>query len=777
MSTENTEHRSAETGCPGRDALAALALGKLPLEAIEVLSRHVEQCPVCQEHCQSLDHLEDSFVTSLKQSPQADPLPADPELERRLRAAEAIAPAPWRTPEVEPPEQLGPYRLREPIGKGGMGVVFLAEHVWLRRLAAVKLLPADRLRDAHAVERFQREMQAVAPLDHPHIVRAYDAGEANGQLYLAMELVNGCDLGRLVKRRGPLAVADACELVRQAALGLQHAHGHGLVHRDLKPSNLMLTPEGTVKLLDLGLARLRPEDVAVEGLTDTHQELLGTADFMAPEQGLDPRGADARSDLYSLGCTLYFLLAGRSPFAEHATRTRKVLAHAHQPAPDIRQSRADVSDALAQLLQRLLAKQPEDRPATAAEVVEALKMFTTGADLMALAAAGAEPPSGSEEGPFKPTGEPSLPEGRARGRWRSRRLLFLTVAIAIVAGMAALVGQIYQYAEFTLHREADALSLTVRRRAARLPEYFQGHTAPVCSVAFSPDGRQALSAGRDQTLRLWDVATGQELRRFEGHAGEVLSVAFSPDGQWCASGGQDHAVLLWDIDTGQEVGRCRGHTDIVKSVAVSPDGRHVLSGSRDRTLRLWDAASGQEVRRFAGHFDRINGVAFSPDGTRALSGSGGFASPRDNSLRCWLVATGEEWYCQKHERDVVCVAVSPDGRLVLSAGDDPLLRLWDAPTGRPVGSLSGHADHVYTAVFSPDSRRVLSGGRDRTVRLWDVATRQELCRFESAGGSVSAVAISPDGRLALAGCQGATVLTEGAALRSQFVVRLWRLPE
>ena len=204
--------------------------------------------------------------------------------------------------------QLGEYRLVEKLGEGGMGVVYKAVHTELDRVVAVKVLPAGRLGDDESMARFHREIKAIGRLDHPHIVRAFDARRIGETHFLVMEFVEGPDWEHLVRRRGPLRVADVCELGRQAALGLQHAHEHGLIHRDIKPSNLMLTREGQVKILDLGLARIQGGAVS-QALTISGQ-IMGTPDYIAPEQSCDSHNVDIRADLYSLGCTLYKLLAG-----------------------------------------------------------------------------------------------------------------------------------------------------------------------------------------------------------------------------------------------------------------------------------------------------------------------------------------------------------------------------------------------------------------------------------------------------------------------------------
>ena len=278
--------------------------------------------------------------------------------------------------ELPLPFQLGVYRLESKLGRGGMGTVYCAVHQALHRPVALKLMQREHMQRSGAVVRFQREMRAVAKLKHPNIVMAHDAGEVNGLHFLAMEQLSGWDLASIVRCYGTLPIPVACECIRQTALGLQHVHEHGLVHRDIKPSNLMLTEDGEVKLLDLGLARLR-EDELDERLT-LDSAPMGTIEYMAPEQALNPHGVDIRADLYSLGCTLFKLLCGFSPFAKSASTLMGFLsAHKESAPPALRDCRNDVPLALEDLVNRLLRKGPADRPLTPAEVVAALEPFAS----------------------------------------------------------------------------------------------------------------------------------------------------------------------------------------------------------------------------------------------------------------------------------------------------------------------------------------------------------------------------------------------------------------
>lgn len=268
---------------------------------------------------------------------------------------------------------LGEYLIKDKIGQGGMGQVYRAVHRRMHREVALKVLTTDLIDDADALKRFRREVETVSRLDHPNIVGAHDADTVNGIHFYVMELVDGDDLAENVKQHGPMGARKAVACIMDAARGLEYAHNEGIVHRDIKPHNLLLDKHGTVKVLDLGLARLELHDdeTGTEGLTGTGN-MLGTIDFMAPEQALDSRRADARSDIYSLGCTLYYLLTGR-PLFEGESFMQKLLAHRSEPPPSIIASFPEGADELESVYQRMLAKDPDDRPQTMTQVIAELQ--------------------------------------------------------------------------------------------------------------------------------------------------------------------------------------------------------------------------------------------------------------------------------------------------------------------------------------------------------------------------------------------------------------------
>jgi hypothetical protein len=592
-------------------------------------------------------------------------------------------------PADRPPAVVAGYEVLEEVGRGGMGVVYKARRRQDGRLAALKVIQKERLIHPEVVRRFRREAQAAARLSHPNIVLVYESDQEGDVHFLAMEYVAGVTLQRLVDESGPLPVEQACDFVRQAALGLQHASEQGLVHRDVKPANLMaVVPPGAplglrpvVKLLDMGVARLRSwRGAGEESLSSLTRDgsVLGTPDYVAPEQLEDPHGADIRADLYSLGCTFYFLLTGRPPFPG-GTLLQKLDRQRWETPPSVDQLRPEAPGSVAAVVRRLLAKRPEDRYRTPADLAAALEELGRTGDV----------PRGHDPAPL---------------------------------------------------REARC---------------FRGHVGPATAAACTPDGRQVVSCGADRTLRVWDI-DGDGAYKLGDSPFEIGCLA-ATEGRVLA--GQGATVRVWDLTTGKESLRLTGHMDAVRAVAVSADGRLALTGGDDRTLRLWDLPSGRELERFTGRHGRIGCVALSADGRLAASGN------RDQTLRLWDLAGGREGRTFAVPRGpVLGVAFPPDGRTLLSAHFDTTVRLWELDGGRELRRFVGHGRMVACVAVSPDGRRFASAGWDQAVRVWDPASGAELWRLLGHEGAVTSVAFAPDGvQLVSAGADG--------------TVRLWRLPE
>ncbi|MEM8671263.1 MAG: serine/threonine-protein kinase [Planctomycetota bacterium] len=384
--------------CPAKSRLREFLEGSIDGQEEHQISAHVVECSHCDQVLGELESEQNDVLKLIREDVQTDRLLQEPAFEElRNTVGLGRADTTLALNEDEPFEtgkRLRDYRLVKKIGEGGMGTVYQAVHLHLAKPVALKILPTDKLQSRQSVSRFRQEMRAVGRVNHPNVVSASDAGKIDGQHFLVMELVQGADLARIIKDQGPLSVSDACEIVRQAATGLQHAHDSGLVHRDVKPSNVMLSADGRVKVLDLGLASLNKTEfeastniVVKEGLTSVGQ-IMGTLDFMAPEQITASPEVDGRADVYALGATLFQLLTGRTPCGDRSEGTpQRIEAVLKKPPRDIATLRNDVPEELRELLFKMLAKDPADRPQTASDVADEIAQFTSEANIVALAEA------------------------------------------------------------------------------------------------------------------------------------------------------------------------------------------------------------------------------------------------------------------------------------------------------------------------------------------------------------------------------------------------------
>jgi WD40 repeat protein/serine/threonine protein kinase len=659
--------------------------------------------------------------------------------------------------------RLGDYVILDRLGAGGMGVVFKAVHRRMKRIVALKLLAPTLAPSRNVLQRFQREVEAAARLLHPNIVAAYDAGEDRGIPYLVLEHVAGSDLASRVQLEGPLSVTDAIAVVLQAARGLAYAHQQGVVHRDIKPGNLLLADgqggpgsrPDSVKVLDLGLARFYSDMKAQEAENSASESprndastqqremtrtgsLLGTASFMAPEQAHDPRTADHRADIYSLGCTLFFLLCGK-PLFDADTTVAMVQAHRQQPAPKLRSNRPEVPEALETVFQRMVAKEPASRQQSMAEVMADLER--------------------AQRRPFRP-----------------RRIdLLLLSSFVLLLGVSAILAGRYFFPRVEelgpaavpldqLRREAiSPYELRVAGQgdpnrappelAAILGDSRLKHWYFVTSLAFSPDGQTLASGSWDNTVKIWDTATGEERHTLTGEGGWMFSVAFRRDGQTLVSGDRLGHITLWDAATG-----ARNHTFPPEKFSIwwvgfSPDGQALAAivGKLDETasaLKVWDVTAGLPQRNLKWQVHGARCFAFRADSAAVVTGD------IDRSVRLRDMATGEERRRgPRHESAIGSIAFNPAGDLVASGDEKGLIKLWEVQTGQERPPLEGHKAKIKVLVFDPSGKTLASASRDGTIRLWDMATGQLLRVLKGHSGGVTALAFSPDGKTLASGAE------------------------
>lgn len=710
------------------------------------------------------------------------------------------------------------YRVLRKLGEGGMGEVFLAEHRLMQRPVALKVIRARCLSHPQAVDRFRREVHSAARLNHPNIVTAHDAEEAGGIHFLAMEYVDGVPLSEWLAEHGPLPAAEACRYAHDAALGLACAHDKGMVHRDLKPQNLMRTPDGTIKVLDFGLARFACETdaCATAAPLTTEGIVMGTPDYMAPEQAQDSRQADIRADIYSLGCVLYELLAGRVPFPA-GTPVDKIVKHrTAQPLP-LQKLRPDLPPGLVAVVAKMMAKQPDQRYQTPADAAAALAPFTH-----------------------------ATPPPRRRRR--------VALAACLLAGISLLAGAIYRIqtdtGELVIETAADDVEVVVKQggKVVDIIDTARAKSITLRSGTYGLElrggdgllldiqkatlhrGEHVLArieriapipAARDEAGKAAQIepaddgAKAAQVRVFTGHSGRVTNIAMSADGKTAVSVSEDNTGIVWDVDSGAIRHRLRGSPDTLWTVAISPDGKYIATGGQDYTvdedkrdlrLRVWDAHTGMLLHYLTGPTQITSDLVFTDKDTLV-------SSNWDGTVRFWSIKAGGKEFREpfRLHDGVTVLAAAPSGRklaLGTASGDvvvmsrdqkEPLLQVelfaestsmaaWvsehevavaggdhqpaliDVPSKR-VRRLVGHTQPVHAIDVIPGGQFVVTSGRDDTIRIWSVADAREVASFSPGKtGNPDVMRMMPDGRqLFLAGADGALQLWRRPALRGAAV--------
>jgi serine/threonine-protein kinase len=674
---------------------------------------------------------------------------------------------------------LDNYVLMERIGQGGMGQVFRAKHRIMDRVVALKIIRPERLANPDLVRRFRREIKLAGQLAHPNIVAAYDADEVRGTFFLVMEFVEGIDLARYVEKNGRRPVPQACDWVRQVALGLQHAHERGMVHRDIKPANLLLAvKENVVKVLDMGLARLNHGADAEQTAAGLTQEgtVMGTPDYMAPEQAEESTGVDIRADIYSLGGTLYFLLAGHVPFPG-GTLAQKLRKHAQAEPEPLAARRDDVPAGLAAVVRKMMAKRPEERQQTPGEVAAALGPFCRVGPVAALpvavpaprpvavpltpesiaALADAPAPAGETVPPSVLDSVASVTlqkgQGPLAGIWLTWRRLGRRGQVVVGAG-AAVVLLTLLIILFSRKKSVGPdeperpLSVLERLDAARIPKEDRPtwHSNELRSVVvavlgehrvrvpnfvcmtLSPD-RKTVAVADGAVIHLVDTKTLREVRELASHTSTVLCLAYSADGKFLASGGNDKAVRVWNVGNGEQVRDIApAHESPVRSVALTRNGKEVISAGDDTRIHVWDVGNGERLRTFVGHKTPVRALVVAPDGKLAYSAGGTeeVGKEADKDVRVWQVATAQpdkagdlDRVLTGHTGFIGRLEISPDGKRLLASTGRSEVPIWNLAEGAPVARSLAVPDAPAAwadGTFVGEDRVATScGGK---VRLW-----------------------------------------------------------
>ncbi|MBI3843277.1 MAG: protein kinase [Planctomycetes bacterium] len=673
--------------------------------------------------------------------------------------------------------RIGPYDVIEELGRGGQAVVYLARDTRIPRDVALKVLATDSgMASFDPRERFAREAEAAARVNHPGICGVHDVGAESGIVYIAMRYVAGQTLAQLIAAARSPSPVTAPFLVRPesrdavdrftiffeaAARALHAAHDAGVVHRDVKPGNVMVTPEGKPVILDFGLAR----DLHGDSPTLTRTgDLFGTPAYMAPEQlAGDPKLVDRRTDVYSLGVTMYEALTGHLPY-DAPTRERLYDEIRLRDPIDPRQRNPAVTAELKAILEMALEKEPNRRYESALDLAEDLRRFRGHETIRARAVGPATRMARwSRRNPALAVSTAALFVALAGGIAVTLHLLARTenARRELVAEKARTELESYVAsvaAAASALREHDVVSsrkflldATPRLRQWEWHHLWNRLDRSVATIdagkspypqrlALSPDDRRIAAVFSDSSVGLWDVDTGRSLWRQDRGADPAWGIAYSPDRARIATGQDDGSIRLWDARNGHAIQTLDVGAGKVYALAFSRDGRW-LASAHDRSIRIWNASTLTVERTLEGHTDLVTWLEFASDGRLA-------SSSYDRTARIWDPVSGETRVVFEGHADFVwMVAFSADGRRLVTASSDRTARVWDAASGHCVAVLSGHTSGLWSASFHADGRRVLTAAQDGTVRLWDPATLESCVLAGHSRGVFDAVCSSDGSRI------------------------------
>jgi WD40 repeat protein len=682
-----------------------------------------------------------------------------------------------------PPERMvGRYEIIGELGRGAMGVVYRARQAGLNRIVALKMVLSGDYAGPDDLVRFRSEAEAVARLQHPHIVQIYEVGEQDNLPYFSLEYVSG---GNLAKKLSgfPLPAREAAKLTETLARAVHYAHQRGVIHRDLKPANVLLTEDGEPKITDFGLAkRLQTEADSESPLPETKSgDIMGTPSYMAPEQALGKTELiGPLTDVYALGAILYEMLTGRPPF-----RGANTVETLHQVVFDELVPPSSLQPKLPRDLETIclmsLHKDAKRRYASAEAMADDLRRFLNGETIRARRTS---------------VWERGYKFAMRRPAWAL--IIAATPLVCAGLGVLALYALDKEQKERAALRQAQVAEdrakeneLDARREAYRAQmktawdEWQNTHvrlasinldklkptrtdqrdlrgfewyyldklrhadlrTIPGAhtTVCLSPDGLTVAAAGPGNTAKIWDIGKGEEIHTFAGHEGPVQTLAFHPRGDLLVTGSEDQTLRIWDVASGRLLHTVRDHKGAVNCVAFRPDGERLVSAGNDGRVIIWNAADGNKVTIFNGHTQAVYAIAYRPDGKLlASAGADGNVLVWGEDRKIVTQLPGEQ------DEPITALAFSRDGQRIVTGSVKGNLTLWtlsDNQDPHPQSLREAHKEAVKGLAFSADGGFFASASLDQTIRLWDGRDGKDVSFYRGHLAGVTAVAFSPRGLL------------------------------
>lgn len=593
----------------------------------------------------------------------------------------------------------GSYRLVRLLGEGGYSEVYLARNIHIRHYAAIKLLKT-RLTASEA-QLFQHEAEIITNLRHQHIIPVHYFDLEHHTPFLIMEYAPHGTLRRRHPPGARVPLERVVSYVKQIADALQYVHEQHLVHRDIKPQNIFLGQHNELLIGDFGIAIITQSTSQ-----QTTQDYRGTACYAAPEQFQGH--ARPASDQYSLAVLVYEWLTGELPF--EGSIMELYYQHLNVPPPPLHEKVPDIPLAVEEVVLKALSKDRHQRYLSIRDFANALE----------------------------------------------------EAYLAVHPHGTGLLTHTHSTVPLPASVRQDVSELPTQpppHSFLGTPFYvYSGHAGAVRTIAWAPDGKRIASGGDDETVHVWDVATGHTISTYAGHSYWIHSVAWSPEGRHVVSVSGSREVHVTNAATGHKDFILQSSSTLVITVAWSPREALIAGGTNDGLVHLWDAATQDEIFTYRGHSGRVEAVAWSPDGKYIASASS------DRTVLVWAARNGTSMLTYRgHAHKVYAVAWSPDGRFLASADMEGMVQVWEALTGRDIASYGKHNGIVYAVSWSDDSKHVASAGQDQTVQIWDASTGETIFTFRDHSSTVHDVTWSPKEKvIASAGDDGTVLVWEAS---------------